>query len=289
MVYRRPATRDLRSSITSHPMPSRAFLRIANIVLLLTLVLFTMLTNTNTKTNTKTPMKPPVEGFVSRSLPPWHSCVDIIYYINLDTREDRRTQFLAEMANAGVPPEKIVRITAVAKPGQGDWGCSLSHRNTLEQFLQTDAATHRNCLIFEDDFMFTRPPASLDPVFQELHPPPSAVPSYDVCMLSCNPVHTEPTSSTHLLKVYDAQTASGYLVSRKFAPTLFHNYQEGTRLIEQSYHTHGKDPQAQHSYCIDQYWKRLQPSAQWYVLEPTVGKQRDSYSDIQGGFVRMTV
>jgi hypothetical protein len=139
--------------------------------------------------------------------------------------------------------------------------------------------------------MFTRPPANLDPVFQELHTPTSnPAPSYDVCMLSCNPGRTEPLPNRpHLRKVYDAQTASGYLVSREFAPTLRQNYQEGTRLIEQSYRDHGKDPQSQHPYCIDQYWKHLQPSAQWYVLEPTVGKQRDSYSDIQGGFVRMTV
>ena len=134
------------------------------------------------------------------------------------------------------------------------------------------------------------PPEVLDSVFQELHPSTStSTLPYDVCMLSCNPGRTEPTPHPHLRKVYEAQTASGYLVSRPFAPVLLQNYQEGTKLIEQSYQDHGKDPPAQHPYCIDQYWKRLQPISQWLVLEPTVGKQRDSYSDIQGGFVHMTV
>ena len=108
--------------------PSRA-LRIANIVLVIC-VIFLSAVPTQTHREGFTPVAPTPVAPTPVAPPPWHTHIDIIYYINLDHREDRKTQFLQEMAKAGVPPDKIVRISAVPKPGQGDWGCSLSHLNT---------------------------------------------------------------------------------------------------------------------------------------------------------------
>lgn len=214
--------------------------------------------------------------------PHWSDNIDVIYYINLDHRKDRQTEFLDEMAKMGVPLSKLVRIPGVYKPGQGDLGCSQSHCNAMKTFLDS---SYTNCIVFEDDFMFVQ---TKDIVEKTISLFISSKIPYDVCMLSSNTISSTDTDKTFLKKVISAQTTSGYLVSKQFAPTLLNNYLEGSKLLEESY-SQGKGDHIQGPYCVDQYWKRLQSDAKWFVYEPKLGKQRDSVSDIQGGFVKMTV
>lgn len=214
----------------------------------------------------------------------WHDYVDIIYYINLDHREDRCKEFLGEMERMGVPSKKIVRIPAVYKPKQGDWGCSLSHVKTMKMFQES---SYTNCIVFEDDFMFTEDLGKVDSAFKFFFH--ENIP-YDVCMLSGSVIQSEEVSDTSIvLKLLEAQTTSGYMVSKAYCPTLLTNYQEGAALIEKSYQEKGKGVEIQHAFCVDQYWKRLQPRGNWYIFNPKLGKQRDSFSDIMGGNVKMEV
>ena len=212
----------------------------------------------------------------------WHEYVDVIYYINLDSREDRKTEFLDEMKRMRVPSEKIVRIPAVNKPGQGDWGCSLSHLITIQQFVDS---SNTNCIVFEDDFVFTEDAKIINAGFREVFNKPIV---YDVIMLSANEIDVTSTKHKYLKKVHDAQTASGYMVNKHYATVLMHNYRDGAKLIEQSYQG-GKSDALQGPFCIDQYWKRLQPQSNWYVFSPKFGIQRKSHSDIQGGVVEYNV
>uniref|UniRef100_A0A6C0EN05 Glycosyltransferase n=1 Tax=viral metagenome TaxID=1070528 RepID=A0A6C0EN05_9ZZZZ len=208
----------------------------------------------------------------------WHDSVDVIYYINLDHRDDRRQEILDELHRMDVPDAKIVRIPGHNKPGQGDWGCSLSHVEAVRQFQASGLDT---ALILEDDFMFTCDLNTLNRTFarwSEAHIP------FNVCMLSANVGQTEPGPYPGVLCVLDAQTASGYMVDRDYAPVLLENFQEGARLIGESYQR-GKGDAIQGPYCVDQYWKRLQRPGQWFLFDPKVGRQRPSVSDIQGGFV----
>ena len=208
----------------------------------------------------------------------WHEYVDVVYYINLDSREDRKTEFLEEMRRMQVPDEKIVRISAVNKPGQGDWGCSLSHVVTMSQFIDSGLD---NCIVFEDDFVFTQDLQTLNTTFRDVL---ESVQNYDVIMLSGNVVESKSTEHNHIEKVLDAQTTSGYMVNRHFAPVLLQNYRNGAKLIEQSYKI-GKSDALQGPFCIDQYWKRLQPQSNWFIFSPKMGLQRESHSDIQGGVI----
>ena len=209
---------------------------------------------------------------------PWHEHVDVIYYINLDNRADRKKEFLDEMRRMQVPDQKIVRISAVSKPGQGDWGCSLSHLITMQQFLDTK---YNNCIVFEDDFVFTQDMKKMNEMFDSTL---KKVKNYDIIMLSANEVDVKSTEHEYLKKVNDAQTASGYMVNKYFATTLMQNYVEGAKLIEKSYEG-GKSDALQGPFCVDQYWKRLQPQSNWYMFSPKLGVQRKSHSDIQGGVV----
>jgi GR25 family glycosyltransferase involved in LPS biosynthesis len=177
-----------------------------------------------------------------------------------------------------VPDEKIVRISAVNKPGQGDWGCSLSHVVTMSQFIDSGLD---NCIVFEDDFVFTQDLQTLNTTFRDVL---ESVQNYDVIMLSGNVVESKSTEHNHIEKVLDAQTTSGYMVNRHFAPVLLQNYRNGAKLIEQSYKI-GKSDALQGPFCIDQYWKRLQPQSNWFIFSPKMGLQRESHSDIQGGVI----
>lgn len=205
----------------------------------------------------------------------------IIYYINLDHREDRKQQFLQQMNNVGIDPNKIVRIPAVYRKGQGDIGCSFSHIKTMETFLQSE---YENCIVFEDDFEFVQEADFVKNAFREFF---DSKIDYDVCMISACDIYTEKTQYPFLKKVTGAQTTSGFMVSKKFAPTLLDNFKTGVELLQENYD--GVAGEKGMPYCVDQYWKKLQPVSNWYIFEPKLGKQQDGNSDIMGGFVKMTV
>jgi glycosyl transferase family 25 len=195
--------------------------------------------------------------------------VDRVYYINLDHRTDRLEHIKSELAKTTVDPSNVHRFPAVYVPEFGALGCTLSHIQVLEDFLRSDA---NSCIIFEDDFEFIQSQDVvnnlLDKVFDEL-------PEFDVVMLSCATIKETPIPSyTFVTKTIEAFTTSGYMVSKYFAPTLLENFKEGCLLLEEAGNRHNH-------FCVDRYWNRLQPITEWYTLSPRVGKQMDSYSDIE--------
>ena len=193
--------------------------------------------------------------------------INIIYYINLKERTDRNKDFLDEMNKLDLPISKIQRIDAI-KHYRGEVGCSYSHIKTLEEFIQS---SYNNCIIFEDDFSFSVSKDEftnlLDQVFINNI-------DYDVIMLSGSIIDKIPSNYDFLDKVIEGQTASGYLVSKKFAKNLLDNYIESVQLLENN------SVDKYEIYGLDQYWKKLQPNNNWYVFNPKVGYQRESFSDI---------
>jgi hypothetical protein len=205
--------------------------------------------------------------------------IDVVYYINIDNRTDRKREFLSEMAKVGMPSEKIVRIPAVYDKDRGALGCTKSHIKTLELFIKSQ---HKNCIIFEDDFDFE----NVDKVKSQFNDFFNSHIIFDVVMLSANLIRAETTNYNGLYKVIDAQTTSGYMLSKEFATILLENYKKGSYLLEISYKENvGKTPKYEGKYAVDQYWKLLQPSHKWYIFNPKIGKQRKSYSDIENGVV----
>ena len=195
----------------------------------------------------------------------------ILYYINLDRRPDRDAQVRREIAKLGLPPDRVVRVSAVDRPRFGALGCSLSHIECLERFMRLPPSFTR-CIVLEDDFEFVDPSPGdrLRRLFQ-------GGPTFDVCMLSMSPVEIDLRTEESLAgcaRVRCAQTASGYLVGRHFVGTLLANFREGAALLEATHYNHYDQ------YAIDQYWKSLQPGSAWYGFWPALGRQRASFSDI---------
>ena len=125
----------------------------------------------------------------------------------------------------------------------------------------------------------------IDRVFNEIV-------DFDVLMLSSNTIKELLTTFEFVTKIIDAQTSSGYAVSKSFASILLNNYMESITLLEQI----GKKPdysdywfdmymERLHPICFDIYMKKLQPISKWYCLHPKIGKQIESYSDIENKVV----
>jgi GR25 family glycosyltransferase involved in LPS biosynthesis len=197
---------------------------------------------------------------------------DVLYYINLEHRTDRNEHILAELAKTGIDESKVHRIDAVCIKEFGMLGCVKSHIKTLEAFLQTPDEI-QNCLILEDDFKL-KDLNNLNVSIENLDAFFGMNIEYDVLMISGNLIHCKRTFVPFLLKVDEAQTTSGYCITKKFAITLLENFREGADLLE-------KAGYQLHEVCLDQYWKRLQKDNKWFAIYPLIGEQMLSYSDIE--------
>ena len=196
---------------------------------------------------------------------------DLVYYINLNHRTDRLNHITNEIKKTNIDESKVHRIEAVYVEDFGALGCSKSHCIALENFINSPE-TNQTCVILEDDFEFTQPQNVVNDLIDNVFN--NDVKDFDVLMLSSN-IALELTTPkfNFVTKIINAQTTSGYVVSRKFAPILLKNYKEGADLLSQT--------RDRPKYSIDMYMKLLQPNSKWLCLSPKIGKQMDSYSDIE--------
>jgi GR25 family glycosyltransferase involved in LPS biosynthesis len=198
---------------------------------------------------------------------------DKIYYINLDHRKDRYEHINEELSKINIDQNKIKRISAIYYKTFGILGCAKSHCIALEDFIKSNEET---CVIFEDDFEFIYDQNYIDELINKVF---ENKVKFDVLMLSANLLNYTNTKYKFLKKIIDAQTLSGYAVSRNFAPTLLMNFKESIYFLE-------KIGKKVHNYCFDIYMKNLQPISNWYCLNPRIGKQIESYSDIENKVVK---
>ncbi len=187
-------------------------------------------------------------------------------YINLDRRTDRRTEFESECQRMGF---HVDRFPALASQ-PGFVGCHKSHLAVLRMARDNN---WDHVLIFEDDFQFLVSPTEFQSLLSEFF---SSGIEYDVLMLSYNIQRQEPHNAL-LGKVLEAQTASGYLVHKRFYNTLIQNLEHHLPLLEST--------GAHWLHLNDQCWKSIQPQAAWYYFNTRIGKQRPSFSDLSNRFM----
>ena len=199
---------------------------------------------------------------------------DVIYYINLEHRKDRYDNIINQLNKTNINSNKIKRINGIYIKDFGILGCAKSHCLALESFIKS-SPENKYCIIFEDDFEFTKEQIFIHEIINKVF---NEVIDFDVLMLSSNILNGQPTKYDFLTKIINAQTLSGYAVNRKFAPILLNNYRESISLLE-------KEGYKCHPYCFDIYMKKLQPFTKWYSLNPLIGKQMESYSDIENKVV----
>ena len=186
--------------------------------------------------------------------------IDGAFYINLDARTDRRQEIEGELKDIDIPYERFPAI----KTSPGIIGCGQSHSAVLKE---AKTRGYKNVLVFEDDFKFLMTKEEFKTLLKKAF---EEVPDYDIIMLGYAMNKSEPFTDT-LMKVIDAQTASGYIVNEKFYDTLISTWDNGTaKLIETGRHW---------EYANDQIWKPLQSKSKWYAFTKRIGKQRPSFAD----------
>lgn len=203
---------------------------------------------------------------------------DIVYFINLDHRQDRYIHITKELKKTNIDNNKIHKIKGEYVKNFGALGCTISHIRALDAFLKT-SDNIKTCVILEDDFTFTKDMKEINNLINLFF---TNVSDFDVLMLSSNILNSTPTSHSFLTKILNAQTTSGYCVNKTFAPILLRQFKESAYYLE-------KFGYPVYQYCIDIHMKKLQPISKWYSINPLIGKQIESYSDIENKIVNNDV
>jgi len=197
--------------------------------------------------------------------------VDVIFYINLASRVDRKTHFLEQIGALTDDMSKVIRIEAIYDP-MGAVGCTKSHIKALETFMENPA--WKTCMVFEDDFTFYD--SSKTSNNSLLHKFFTNFTDWDMLLLSSNqkskPTHTEVLG---IEKVISSQTTSGYLTHKGVAQRIIDNFKEGAELLANSGN--------KQMYALDIFWEKL--GLVRYAFLPNMGYQYACVSDIEQKFV----
>ena len=197
--------------------------------------------------------------------------VDVIFYINLASRDDRRIHFLEQISALTSDMTKVVRIDAVYNQ-MGALGCTTSHIKALEAFIENPA--WKKCIVFEDDFTFydscqTNNNTLLHKFFLNFT-------DWEMLLLASNQlIQGTPTEIPEIQKVNKSQTTSGYLIHKDVAHKILDNFRESAKLLENSGN--------KQLHALDIYWEKL--GLVRYSFTPNMGYQYASMSDVENRHV----
>jgi glycosyl transferase family 25 len=185
-----------------------------------------------------------------------------VYYINLKHRTDRNAHIIKELDKMKL---KYKRFDAI-RDEVGIIGCGKSHLAVLKKAKKKNL---KNVLVFEDDFKFI---VDKKTFWNEMNTFFKKEIDYDALMLSYNSLESIKFDD-QLIKIIDAQTASGYIINQKLYDPLIELWENALPLLEESGN--------RWHYSNDMVWKQLQPIKNWYAFNNRIGKQMMSYSDLE--------
>jgi GR25 family glycosyltransferase involved in LPS biosynthesis len=196
------------------------------------------------------------------------------YILNLPHRLDRKKECLSQLDAAGLNRKLVQFIDAKYTLRNGAIGCSLTHAFALSRFLfETEAPF---CLILEDDFQIKDPTTFI----ASLKSPILKKDFWDVLLLASNMAVGFKTELPNIYRVMNSQTASAYLVTRDYAPTLIKTFYESANLMSKNF-LQIENNEAKHFFALDMLWKQNQIHNKFMAFIPQIIYQRESYSDIE--------
>jgi GR25 family glycosyltransferase involved in LPS biosynthesis len=194
-----------------------------------------------------------------------HSISDIkhAFYINLESRRDRKIHVEQQLASVGLP---INRFNAI-RLANGALGCSMSHLKCLQL---AKAACWPHVLICEDDIKFLNTDVFEDQLDGFL----SNNTDWDVILIAGNNMPPYRVHDDFSVQVSHCQTTTGYIVKQNYYDRLIQNIKEGIHHLMMAPHKHM-------FFAIDKYWLQLQKEDKWFLIVPLTVVQRVDYSDIE--------
>lgn len=198
-----------------------------------------------------------------------------ILYINLDKREDRKAEILAELEKMGAPANKIQRVAGVYIPKNGHKGCVQSHILCLKLAQMNNWPV---VAIFEDDAQIV---AGIQPdeFKAKLSGALSELPeNWDVLMLAtANKKDTTLADKKYINKLDSATTSSAYIIRERYYSKLIALFEYINMMMTQE--KWGTDD-GHEPYALDQKWVELQTRDNWFCFKEDIMTQRVSASTI---------
>jgi len=187
------------------------------------------------------------------------------FYINLESRPDRRFHVEFQLKNIGLNCTE--RFNAI-RMKNGAIGCSMSHLKIIETAKLNN---WDHVLIVEDDILFTKPDVFIKQFNKFLS---NHYDKFDVVLIAGNNLPPYTKIDDTCVQVTHCQTTTGYLVKNHYYDKLINNYKAGILNLM-------KDPTNHRLYAIDKYWFNLQETDKWFLVTPLTVTQREDYSDIE--------
>ena len=220
------------------------------------------------------------EGFESIKDESTHieTLIDSIIYINLDDRQDRNTEILAEIKKVGLPDSKVHRLSAV-KRKWGALGCSLSHIACLEFIIKNG---WKRTLVLEDDAGFEKDRwlTGIEDVNKMIESSGNSDTDskWDVIFLGGfvrDPNGPTKTEYENLWRTKNTSCTHAYIIRGDYAKKLLDHTETAVQMMM-------KYPSNQKQYNLDNAWSQLMAMDRWFITLPTLAYQRESFSDIEG-------
>ena len=184
-----------------------------------------------------------------------------VFYINLDSREDRNKEICRELKSFRISGAK--RFPGIHR-SSGALGCSLSHQSVITNSRTSEI---RGTVVFEDDLIFIARPKLVGRVVREFLNNPAA----DVLCIANFTKDRTTYFSPNLQRTTDVQTMACYL----FKPHMKMHLERASELsIKQLVETDGAEG------ILDKKWKMLQKDFTFVVPRAKLAIQRNSFSDI---------
>jgi GR25 family glycosyltransferase involved in LPS biosynthesis len=190
-----------------------------------------------------------------------------VYYINLKHRTDRKDNIEGQMKLVDI---SYTRVDAIYNK-VGAIGCGLSHIKALKLAQES---TDPYSIILEDDFFIFNYKKYND--FKKAFNNIADNNSWDILVMTPRGDTIEGNIdmfSYGFKRIHNNQTATGYIIKKEMIPILIDNLKEAINGLVKNL-----DPNI---YAIDQYWKRLQDSYNFYYYKDIFAGQLPGYSDIE--------
>lgn len=198
--------------------------------------------------------------------------IDLVIYINLDKRPDRRAELEAELSRLKIPEHKILRWPGVPVDGIGPRGgivgTTISHTSALT-YIESLPENIQTVLMLEDDFNFIEDAELVKTSLNKWLTYPRD--SWDVMMLSYWVLKHEPYDDL-ASRTLAAYGMAGYLVNRQGLSRLLPIMREARDGLIRT---------GEEQYVNDVYWHRFMTGRKCFYFNKSLGYQRKSFSDVR--------
>jgi GR25 family glycosyltransferase involved in LPS biosynthesis len=200
--------------------------------------------------------------------------IDAFIYINLEDREDRKTQFLEELNKLEIPKNKIRKISGVRIPKNGHKGCIQSHILALQMAKLNKWKT---VAIFEDDAELTVEPSVFRTMTDKAINITTKGYQWDMIVLHGANQTKKSDIDDDIYYLKHSTQSTGYIIKDTYYDKLLNLFIHCNDMMSpNSWEIEG----SWEGHALDQMWNKLIEKDNWIGFKNNLLKQRNVSSSI---------